>query len=89
MNRLCLWMIECAKPLFLLLLVAFVPLTAQEQVDKSDARGKGSAVVKKLAVRVRVTKSLPEQKSVRVVWRRGGEGLGGVVVRGEFTNTDK
>lgn len=89
MNRLCLWMIECAKPLFLLLLVAFVPLTAQEQVDKSDARGKGSAVVKKLAVRVRVTKSLPEQKSVRVVWRRGGEGLGGVVVRGEFTNADK
>ena len=78
------------KPsLFVLLLVIAVPILAQEQVDKSDPKGKGSAAIGKLAMRVRITKSLPEQKSVRVVWRRGGEGLGGLVVRGEFASVDK
>ena len=78
------------KPsLFVLMLFLVTPLLSQEQVDKSDPTGKGSTVIAKLAMRVRVAKSLPDQKSVRVVWRRGGEGLGGLVVRGEFVSSDK
>jgi len=59
------------KPsLFVLMLFLVTPLLSQEQVDKSDPTGKGSAVIGKLSMRVRVAKSLPDQKSVRVekVW---------------------
>lgn len=78
------------KPsLFVLMLLLVTPILSQEQVDKSDPLGKGSAGIARLFMRVRVTKSAPEQKSVRVVWRRGGEGLGGLVVRGEFVSSDK
>ena len=50
----------------------------QEQIDKADAQAKGSALLAKLAVRVRVVRSVPEPEAVRVNWRRGGEGLGGL-----------
>lgn len=62
---------------------------AQEQVDKADKRKTGSAAVAKMSVRVRATKVVPEQKAVHIAWRRGGEGLGGEVSRGEFTSEDK
>jgi len=64
-------------------------LRAQEQIDKSDARGRASAAVAKLSVRLRVLKAVPEQPVVRVAWRRGGEGLGGAVTRGAFTAEDQ
>jgi len=72
-----------------LLLLGFTPLFAQEQIDKGDARGKGSAAVGAISLRVRVSKVTPEQTTVRVTWRHGGEGLGGTVVRGEFASTEK
>ena len=51
------------KPsLFVLMLFLVTPLLSQEQVDKSDPTGKGSTVIGKLAMRVRVAKSLPDQK---------------------------
>ena len=68
-----------------LLVVLFaLSASAQEQIDKADARAKGSALLAKLAVRVRVVRSVPEPEAVRVNWRRGGEGLGGTVTRGAF-----
>src|SRR4051812_18957420 len=67
----------------------FHPLLGQEQIDKADARGKGSAAVGSLSVRVRVTRTAPEQDSVRINWRHGGEGLGGTVVRGNFATPGK
>ena len=73
----------------ILSLLCLTPLQAQEQIDKGDARGRGSAAVGTLTFRVRVTKATPEQKTVRVNWRRGGEGLGGTVVRGEFVTVEK
>ncbi len=65
-----------------------LPLPAQEQIDKADARAKGSITVTRLSLRVRVSKAAPEQTVVRVTWRRGGEGLGGTVVKGEFASAD-
>lgn len=62
--------------------------SAQEQIDKADVRAKGSAAIAKMAVRVRVTRSVPEPELVRVSWRRGGEGLGGTVTRGPFLAAD-
>jgi len=62
---------------------------AQEQVDKADEPGDASSLLKKLSVRVRVTKAAPEQTHVHLNWRRGGEGLGGNVVRSFFLGTDK
>jgi hypothetical protein len=73
----------------ILSLFCLAPLHAQEQIDKADTRGKGSAAVGTLTFRVRVTKAVPEPKTVRINWRRGGEGLGGTVVRGEFTTAEK
>ena len=44
-----------------LLVVLFaLSASAQEQIDKADARAKGSALLAKLAVRVRVVRSVPE-----------------------------
>src|SRR5262249_34093928 len=39
--------------------------------------------------RARVTKATPEPNQVLIEWRRGGEGLGGEVIRGRFTNAEK
>jgi len=64
-------------------------LLAQEQIDKADARGKGSTAVERLHFRVRATKAIPEQNSVRINWRCGGEGLGGSVIKGECVTDDK
>ncbi len=76
-----------------LLLMAIIlgasPILAREQVDKLDAKGKANVALGTLSVRVRVVKAVPEQKTVRISWRRGGEGLGGLVYRGEFLSTDK
>ncbi len=68
----------------LALILCSVAVTAQEQIDKADARGKASAALTKLALRVRVTRAAPEPAVVRIGWRRGGEGLGGTVTRGGF-----
>jgi hypothetical protein len=65
-----------------LLLLALLP--PQEQIDKADAQRRAAFAVDKYALRLRVTKAIPETKTVRVQWRRGGEGLGGEVVRGEW-----
>lgn len=70
-----------------LLLVAFV--VAQEGVDPLDPKKAATAALAKLSLRARVVKTTPETKSVRLAWRRGGEGLGGLVVRGEFLTEDK
>jgi len=75
--------------LIFLLLIGIVPLPAQEQIDKGDATGNGSGATAKLSLRVRVTKAVPAQVTVRVNWRRGGEGLGGTVVRGGFWTAEK
>ncbi len=73
----------------LLSLFCLTPLLAQEQIDKADARGKAAAAVGSLTFRVRVTKVVPEQQTVRIAWRRGGEGLGGTVVKGTFSSEEK
>ncbi len=81
-------------PSFLLLACAILssqtspPLPAQEQIDLSDTTGKGSAASANINMRVRVTQAHPTQESVRVLWRRGGEGLGGTVVRGELLGAE-
>ena len=68
----------------LLLAVACASLVlAQEQIDRNDVAARGAATGR-LFVRVRVTKSTPASDVVLVNWRRGGEGLGGAVVRGQF-----
>lgn len=77
------------RNLIILLLLAFVPLRAQEQIDKADSKGRASALTGALGLRVRVARCEPEQKTVRIVWRRGGEGLGGSVVRGEFLSAQE
>src|SRR5262249_24285172 len=41
-----------------------------------------------MTVRARALKATPEQKAVCISWRRGGEGLVGEVVRGDFTAED-
>jgi hypothetical protein len=64
-------------------------VSAQEGVDQPDARKAAAAALGKMTLRVRVTKAVPEQKAVHVAWRRGGEGLGGQVIRGEFAAEDK
>ena len=71
---------------FSLLLAAACVLvaSAQEQIDRNDVAARGAATGR-LSVRVRVTKAVPARDSVLVNWRRGGEGLGGTVVRGQFT----
>jgi hypothetical protein len=61
----------------------------QEQIDKADAKKAGSAAVAKLTMRVRAVKLSPESAAVQIGWRRGGEGLGGEVIRGEFAGEDK
>ncbi len=61
---------------------------AQEQIDQGDAAGKGRVNINALSLRVRV-KTSPEQKGVQIAWRRGGEGLGGTVIKGEFLSADK
>lgn len=61
---------------------------AQEQVDKADRREGGAAPQGRMTVRVRATRTVPPRDKVSIVWRRGGEGLGGEVVRGEFTAED-
>ena len=60
------------------------PARAQEQIDLADAPRAGKEPAAPMAIRVRVSKCLPEQKEIVVRWRYGGEGLGGKTVRGEF-----
>lgn len=69
--------------LLTVVLCAFVSL-AHAQVDKLDAQKKGAAAIAKMTLRVRAIKVSPEPKAVRIAWRRGGEGLGGSVTRGDF-----
>lgn len=61
-----------------------VLLLLQEQVDKADPKGRAAFPIAKMNVRVRVTKAVPEAPKLHVAWRRGGEGLGGEVIRGDF-----
>lgn len=60
---------------------------AQEPIDKDDVAARGAATGR-LSVRVRVIKTVPQQATVRINWRRGGEGLSGTVVRGAFSTSD-
>jgi hypothetical protein len=64
--------------------LALLLVLAQEQVDKADPKGRAAFPIAKMAVRVRVTKALPEAPKLHVAWRRGGEGLGGEVVKGDL-----
>ena len=66
----------------LLCLVASL-CTAQEQVDQPD-RVRPGAAPEQLQIRVRITQSQPRPARVLIQWRRGGEGLGGLVTRGDF-----
>ncbi len=65
-------------------LLLLPPLHAQEQIDLADARAKASAAIANLSMRVRLTKADPLPQNVRLSWRRGGEGLGGTVIKGDF-----
>jgi hypothetical protein len=58
---------------------------AQEQIDKGDAAGKTSIPLTDVNLRVRVTQAKPAGP-FQIGWRRGGEGLGGVVERGAFAD---
>src|SRR3954464_6722324 len=58
---------------------------AQEQVDLGDAAKQTGASLQKLTMRVRATRAEPVSEKLRILWRRGGEGLGGTVTRGEFS----
>lgn len=71
--------------LTLLVFVSSSTASAQEQIDKLDPKKAGAAGIGRLAMRVRVTRCEPASKELVVEWRRGGEGLGGSVVRGRFT----
>jgi hypothetical protein len=73
--------------LYLWLLLSF-RLTAAEQVDLADTV-RTRALATGLAVRVRVTKVSPETETLEIHWRRGGEGLGGQVTRGQFRAAGK
>lgn len=75
-----------ALPLLLGLSVSIA--VAQEQIDKNDTAARGAAT-QRLSVRVRVTTADPAQESFRIDWRRGGEGLGGTVIRGGFRSEDQ
>ncbi len=66
--------------------LAAAPLHSQDQVDLGDKVARGSGAVSRLTFRIRVVKTVPEQSVVRVSWRHGGEGLGGMVVKGVFTS---
>lgn len=57
---------------------------AQEQIDLLDKQKQAAAAIAQLSMRVRVTQITPEAKEFFVDWRRGGEGLGGSVVKGRF-----
>jgi hypothetical protein len=60
-------------------------VSAQEQVDLGDPSGKlAAASIQRMAMRVRVTRAEPASERLHVAWRRGGEGLGGTVTKGEF-----
>jgi hypothetical protein len=73
------------RSLTLVALLALAPmLMAQEQIDKADAVKQAADALKQLTMRVRVTAAEPTPKLVRIDWRRGGEGLGGPVIRGSF-----
>jgi hypothetical protein len=75
---------------WLMLLVASLAPAAsgQEQIDKGDAGAKGGINLSDMALRVKVTRVAPEQKAVNILWRHGGEGLGGTVTRGAFAGDD-
>jgi hypothetical protein len=60
----------------------------QEPIDKADASRGGAMDLSNVTVRVRVTGAASEVKSVGILWRHGGEGLGGSVTRGAFTGED-
>lgn len=59
--------------------------SAQEQVDLGDTPAKQAAAsIQRMAMRVRVIRAEPVTEKLHVSWRRGGEGLGGTVTKGEF-----
>lgn len=62
---------------------------AQEQVDPNDPAEAGPVKLADYALRVRVVEAKPAQKQVQIRWRRGGMGLGGVVVSGTFLSDAK
>jgi hypothetical protein len=57
---------------------------AQEQIDQLERQKQADAAIQRLRMRVRVSHCLPQATTVLVDWRRGGEGLGGTVTRGQF-----
>ncbi len=57
---------------------------AQEQIDKLERQKQAAAAIAEMTLRVRVIKCVPESKELLIHWRRGGEGLGGTVVRSSF-----
>ncbi|HEV7405250.1 MAG TPA: hypothetical protein VGO11_20065 [Chthoniobacteraceae bacterium] len=60
-------------------------VSAQEQTDLGDPGGKlAAASIQRMAMRVRVTRAEPASERLHVSWRRGGEGLGGTVTKGDF-----
>jgi hypothetical protein len=65
-----------------------VTLRAQEQVDKSDATKRGGVSTKDMTVRVRLSTVTSEAKVFTLSWKRGGQGLGGEVVAGDFPNAE-
>lgn len=66
--------------------IGFAP--TQEQIDKSDPNKRGPLVTKEMTVRVRITKAAGDAKLFTLSWKRGGQGLGGLVFTGPILNKD-
>lgn len=56
----------------------------QEQVDQADVLKRAAISVDGFTIRVRAVKTVPEAADLQLHWRRGGEGLGGEVIKGEL-----
>lgn len=73
--------------------VALLGLTtltlAQEQIVKADPAKRGPLATKDMTLRVRVVKAPADVKAFAVQWKRGGQGLGGLVYTGDLASTEK
>lgn len=72
------------RTLFLIALALASTGVAQEQIDVLDKQKQAATAIAQLTLRVRVTALVGEGKEFFIDWRRGGEGLGGTVVKGRF-----
>lgn len=96
--------LRLAFPLAFLCLIVLVgviggSVRAQDEIDtgeedeipvlsRAEREKRVAASLAAMTVRARVTKAVPQLDKVLILWRAGGEGLGGNVRRGEFAAAD-